>query len=113
MNPALSGLSARQLAVPTSRCRPLLCYSCRMTEVASRELRNHTRALLARVADGERVTITVRGRPVAELTQVAQRPRWMRRDRFTREILCHKADPGLADDLTLPAGETTDDLPWR
>ena len=84
-----------------------------MTEVASRELRNQTRALLDRVADGERITITVRGRPVADLTPVAQRSRWMRRDRFICEVLSHQADPGLTDDLASLADETTDDLPWR
>ena len=84
-----------------------------MTEVASRELRNHTRALLDRVADGEHITITVHGRPVAELTPLAQRPRWMSRDRFIREVLPHQADPGLADDLASLTDETTDDLPWR
>src|SRR5688572_25744690 len=38
------------------------CYDRRMTEVASRELRNNTRALLDRVAGGEEITITVGGR---------------------------------------------------
>ena len=84
-----------------------------MSEVASRELRNHTRELLDRVATGERITITVRGRPVAELAPVAQRPQWMRRDRFVREVLSRQADPALADDLALLADEMTDDLPWR
>ncbi len=83
-----------------------------MSEVASRELRNHTRELLDRVAAGERITITVRGRPVAELTPIAQRQRWMRRDRFAREVLSHQADAGLADDLASLSDETTDDLPW-
>ena len=90
-----------------------MCYDCRMHEVASRELRNNTRALLDRVASGERITITVRGRPIAELTPVAHRPQWIRRDRFVRDVLPHRADPGLADDLASLADETTDDLPWR
>ena len=34
-----------------------------MEEVASRELRNQTRALLDRVAAGESICITVHGRP--------------------------------------------------
>ena len=83
-----------------------------MSEVASRELRNQTRALLDRVANGEHITITVQGRPVAELTPVAHRPNWMSRDRFISQVLAHQADPGLADDLAQLSDETTDDLPW-
>ena len=84
-----------------------------MTEVASRELRNQTRALLDRVANGERMTVTVHGRPVAELTPVADRPQWMSRGRFVRDVLSHQADAALAADLASLADETTDDLPWR
>jgi len=84
-----------------------------MTEVASRELRNETRALLDRVADGERITVTVNGRPVAELAPIAERPRWVGRGRFVSDVLDHQADSGLAADLASLADETTDDLPWR
>ena len=83
-----------------------------MTEVASRELRNQTRALLDLVALGERITITVQGRPVAELSPVPDRPRWMCRHRFINQVLSHQADPGLADDLAQLSDETTDDLAW-
>ena len=41
-----------------------------MAEVASRELRNNTRAVLDRVEAGEAVTITVDGRPVARLEPI-------------------------------------------
>lgn len=83
-----------------------------MSEVASRELRNQTRALLDRVANGELITITVDGRPVAALSPVAGRPQWMPRNRFTATILAHQADSELTDDLRSIAGdETTDDLP--
>ena len=84
-----------------------------MAEVASRELRNQTRALLDRVAEGERITVTVNGRPVAELAPVAERPEWMPRGRFVRDVLAHQADAALAADLALLADETTDDLPWH
>lgn len=83
-----------------------------MSEVASRELRNQTRALLDLVARGERITITVHGRPVAELSPVADRSRWMGRDRFVHQVLFHQADPGLADDLAQLSSEATDELPW-
>ena len=83
-----------------------------MAEVASRELRNQTRAVLDRVAAGERITITVDGRPIAELSPVAHRPLWISRERFAETILPHQADPGLATDLVSIVGdETTDDLP--
>ena len=91
----------------------MLCYNCRMSEIASRELRNQTRALLDRVAGGEHITVAVRGRPVAELIPVAQRRRWMSRERFVDQVLAYQADPDLADELSSLSTETTDDLPWR
>ena len=84
-----------------------------MSEVASRELRNQTRALLDRVAEGERITVTVNGRPVAELAPITERPQWMARGRFVRDVLAHQADAALAVDLASLVDETTDDLPWR
>lgn len=82
-----------------------------MSEIAARELRNQTADVLRRVAAGEQVTITSRGRPVAELVPV----RAVRRQPISREELVQRlgraqADPGLQDDLAAIAGETTDDL---
>lgn len=82
-----------------------------MTEVASRELRNNTRALLDRVEAGESVTITVDGRPVAVLEPCSRRPRWVARETFLRRVLGSQADAGLAGDLRELAPDTTDDLP--
>lgn len=82
-----------------------------MSEVASRELRNSTRSLLDRVAAGERLTITVDGRPVAVLAPVGRRPRWLARNEFLPTVLPNQADAGLAADLKALAGDTTDDLP--
>jgi prevent-host-death family protein len=82
-----------------------------MSEVASRELRNHTRSLLDRVAAGETITITVDGRPVAALEPLPTRPRWMGREEFVRKVLARQADSGLAHDLAELAPDTTDDLP--
>lgn len=81
-----------------------------MTDVASRELRNNTRALLERVEHGEAVTITVDGRPVAVLQPVGRRPRWMGREEFARRILEHQADANLRRDLVEIAPDYTDDL---
>lgn len=84
-----------------------------MTDVASRELRNNTRALLDRVAAGEDITITVDGRPVAILLGVDRRPQFMPKAEFVRLFDGHQADPGLRDDLREMLGdETTDDLRW-
>ncbi len=83
-----------------------------MSEVASRQLRNETRAVLDRVSAGERVTITVDGRPVAELVPLAMRRRWMPRESFEREIVTRQADPPLRRELGALADESTDDLPF-
>lgn len=82
-----------------------------MAEVASRELRNNTRALLERVEAGEPITITVGGRPVAVLQPVGRRPRWLGRNEFVRRVGSHQADPALERDLAELAPDTTDDLP--
>lgn len=81
-----------------------------MSEIASRDLRNNTRALLDRVEAGETVTITVGGRPVAELHPIARRPRWVARERFVRDIVVNQADAGLRAELRKIAPDTTDDV---
>lgn len=82
-----------------------------MAEVAARELRNHTAEVLRRVEMGEQVTITSRGRPVAELIAVrAVRRRPIARAELVRRLDATQADPGLRDELAALAGETTDDL---
>jgi prevent-host-death family protein len=82
-------------------------------EVASRELRNNTRALLDRVRAGESVTITVDGLPVAVLQPVSRRPRWLSREEFARRVVWQQADAGLTQQLRDLAPDTTDDLPFR
>jgi prevent-host-death family protein len=82
-----------------------------MSEVASRELRNATRALLDRVESGESLTITVDGRPVAVLAPLGRRPRWLSRNEFVGAVLANQADAGLAADLDVIGGEMTDEIP--
>lgn len=79
-------------------------------DVASRDLRNNTRAVLDRVEAGESVTITVGGRPVAVLQPVGRRPRWVTREEFLGQVVARPADPGLRTDLRTLAPDTTDDL---
>jgi prevent-host-death family protein len=81
-----------------------------MTDVASRELRNNTRSLLARVEAGESITITVDGRPVAVLQPAGRRPRFIAREAFIGRLLSHRADPELREALREIAPDTTDDL---
>lgn len=86
-------------------------YACRMSEIASRELRNNTRAVLDRVEAGESVTITIDGRPVARIEPISRRPRWLSRDEFVRRVEPRQADAALADELRDLAPDTTDDIP--
>lgn len=44
-----------------------------MSEVSVRELRNRTSDVIARIEAGEAVTLTVRGRPVADIVPHGQR----------------------------------------
>lgn len=78
-----------------------------MTEVTIRELRNHGGEVVDRVAQGEQITVTRAGKPVAELRPVAQRPltaetllgRWQRLPpvdyRAMRSELDETLDPAL------------------
>lgn len=87
------------------------CYARRVSDVASRDLRNDTAGVLRRVEAGEEVTITVNGRPVAQLVPVQQqRRRWIPRDELVRRLRTSQADPALRDDLARLADDTTDDL---
>lgn len=82
-----------------------------MSEAASRQLRNNTRALLRRVEAGETVTITVGGRAVALLQPLGRRPSFIAREEFVRHVVAHQADAALAHELATLAPETTEDLP--
>lgn len=80
-----------------------------MADVASRELRNHTREVLERTQRGETVTITVSGRPVARLSPIP-RPTWVPKSAFLDLLQGAQADPGLAEQLREMVPDTTDDL---
>lgn len=80
-------------------------------EVASRQLRNETAGLLRKVEEGEKVVITRRGKPVADLVpHREERARWLAPDEVMEILTRCSADPGLRDDLERLAGDTTDDL---
>lgn len=79
-------------------------------EVGVRALRNRTNEVIAAVESGERVTLTVRGRPVADIVPHAERTRWLSGAVVQGELATRAADAGLADDLAELAGQTLDEL---
>ena len=54
-----------------------------MTTIPQKELRNQVGEVLRRVESGERITVTVSGRPVAELSPV-DKHRWVSGSALTR-----------------------------
>jgi prevent-host-death family protein len=82
-----------------------------MSDVPARELRNNVSGVLRRVESGERLRVTVSGRPVAELVPLATRPRSIAWDAFIQGSEEWRADPGLAKDLAALLPETTNDIP--
>jgi prevent-host-death family protein len=80
-------------------------------EVPARELRNNTAALLRRAGAGERIVVTVRGKPVASLVSLERdRRSWISHAELLRRLALVQADPGLRRDLDRLAGEATDQL---
>lgn len=75
-----------------------------------RALRNQTAEVIAAVESGERITLTVRGEPVADIVPHRRRARWLAGDAMGRELAERAADPELADDLAALAGHTLDEL---
>ncbi len=82
-----------------------------MPDVPARDLRNDVSAVLRRVEKGERLRVTVSGRPVAELVPLATRPRSMNWDVFVQGGEEWRADAALARELADLLPETTDDVP--
>lgn len=82
--------------------------------IAARDLRKHTAAVLKRATEGESITVTVHGDPVA----IIGPPRATRRGFLTlAEMLDltddrapRVADPDLRADLAWISDDTTDDL---
>lgn len=84
-----------------------------MTDVAARELRNDVSGVLRRVEAGERLRVTVSGRPVAELVPLPKRQQTLSWQEFQQQLDGARADAGLARDLAALLTESTDDLPIR
>lgn len=79
-------------------------------EIPQRELRNHISRILAEVASGRRVRVTVRGRPVADLVPVGRGRRFVPREEVERLIRDAPLDPGFVQDLDAVVGATIEEL---
>jgi prevent-host-death family protein len=79
-------------------------------EIGVRDLRNHTARIVDAVRAGERVTLTVRGEPVADIVPHGQRSRWVSGAYVAEQLSRRAADPGLRGDLDELAGQTLDEL---
>lgn len=79
-------------------------------EVGVRELRNRTSRVIEAVRSGERVTLTVRGDPVADIVPHGERHRWLAGDRVRSQLAALAADPGLRAGLDEMVGQTLGEL---
>jgi len=79
-----------------------------MATIPQKELRNHVGEVLRRAEAGEQFTITVSGRPVAQLGPVRTR-QWVPSTQLA-DLWASAPDPTLDKDLERLGGELTD--PW-
>jgi antitoxin (DNA-binding transcriptional repressor) of toxin-antitoxin stability system len=79
--------------------------------VSIRELRNSTSAVVSELEAGERLTLTVNRRPVADILPHAEnRDPWVPAVELRRIVRETPADPGLLDDLVEIRGSELDDI---
>ena len=81
-----------------------------MTSIPLRELRNNASAVLRRVEAGEPLTITIDGRPVADLVPHPQRRTFVPRDELMRFLVSRTPDPTFRADIRAILSDTTDDV---
>jgi prevent-host-death family protein len=79
-----------------------------MATIPQKELRNHVGEVLRRAEAGERITITVSGRAVAELGPIRAR-QWVPASQLA-DLWSSPRDPTIDEDLAGLGGELTD--PW-
>ena len=78
--------------------------------VSIRELRNSTSAVVSELEAGERLTLTVNRRPVADiLPHVEDRDPWIPSSELRRIVTEAPADAALLDDLADIRGAELDD----
>ena len=90
--------------VPTMACEPVTSVATCATQ-----LRNTVSEVLRQVEGGERVTVTVDRRPVAELVPLNRR-RAVSLEQARQVVSRHAADRGLLDELKGVLADTTDEL---
>ncbi len=96
--------------MPVAQAQSSVVLSCRTMKVGVRELRNRTSQVIEAVRSGERVTLTVRGDPVADIVPHGERYRWLAGNRLRSQLVHLAADPGLQADLDEIVGQTLGDL---
>jgi prevent-host-death family protein len=79
-----------------------------MATIPQKELRNHIGEVLRRAEAGEHITITVSGRPVAQLGPIRAR-QWVPNGQLD-DLWSTPPDLTLDEDLATISGELTD--PW-
>jgi prevent-host-death family protein len=79
-------------------------------EIPQRELRNDIASVLKRVAGGQRLRVTVRGRPVADLVPVSEARRFASRSEFGPILLEEPLDRRFQEDVRTALGGTVDEL---
>jgi antitoxin (DNA-binding transcriptional repressor) of toxin-antitoxin stability system len=78
--------------------------------VSIRELRNSTSGVISDLEAGERLTLTVNRRPVADiLPHFEQRDPWVPSTELRRIVREAPADPGLLEDLAEIRADEIDD----
>lgn len=82
-----------------------------MADIPVRELRNNVSQVLRRVEAGERLRVTVSGRPVAALVPLSDRPQEMPWQQFISSVTNARADAALADELRALLPDRTDEMP--
>jgi len=86
-------------------------YDWGMNTIAQRELRNDVGRVLRRVEGGERLRITVDGRPVADLIPISTgRRTFVPREELEALLADAPLDRGFTDDLDAITGATIDEL---
>jgi prevent-host-death family protein len=87
-----------------------MCYTLAMSSsISVRDLRNTVSEVLRRVEGGERLTVTVDRRPVAEIVPLRRRRTVPLAEAFAI-VSRHAADRGLLDDVRGLIADTTDDV---
>ncbi|HYV01835.1 MAG TPA: type II toxin-antitoxin system prevent-host-death family antitoxin [Actinomycetota bacterium] len=79
-------------------------------EIAQRELRNDVANVLRRVASGQRLRVTVRGRPVADLVPVSEARRFVPWSEVNAIIGEEPLDASFQRDLRVALDGTVDEL---